>query len=69
MTKRQGIGEVMPKVRKPKNGWPRLPIPRRFRRVKKTNTGLPPCPECKKYSIKRDERRGEKYCSECGLTL
>ncbi|MBS72054.1 MAG: hypothetical protein CMO20_03750 [Thermoplasmata archaeon] len=64
-----GLGGGMPKVRKPKKGWPRLPVPRKFRRARKSNSGLPPCPDCKSYSMKRDDRSGEKFCSDCGRTL
>lgn len=62
----------MPKVRKPKRGWPRFieRLKRRPRfREKNSGVGLPPCPECRKYAMKRDETRGEIYCTICGALL
>lgn len=63
-------GVQMPKVRKPKRGWPRLFDPRRFIfRRKRRNTGMPPCPDCGRHSVERDEKIGEAYCTDCGRTL
>ena len=62
----------MPKVRKPKRGWPRLLTPRRMRRrlrEKNSGHGLPPCPHCGLFAMKRDDSRSEIYCTECGGIL
>ena len=62
----------MPKVRKPKSGWPRLleRLKRRPRfREANAGVGLPPCPHCKLFAMKRDDSRSEIYCTECGGLL
>ena len=62
----------MPKVRKPKSGWPRILQRRRHRRrLREANSGvgLPPCPFCKRFAMKRDDARNEIYCTECGGLL
>ena len=62
----------MPKVRKPKRGWPRIPILRRIRRrFREPNSGhgLPPCPHGGCFAMKRDDSRSEIYCTECGGLL
>lgn len=63
----------MPKMRKPKSGWPRLPDPRkrgrRWFRERNAGVGLPPCPACNRFAMKKDDTRGEVYCTECGCIL
>ncbi|MCH2640669.1 MAG: TFIIB-type zinc ribbon-containing protein [Candidatus Thalassarchaeum sp.] len=58
----------MPKVRRPKKGWA---VPktsrRRTPRVKAPGKRLPRCPSCGQWSMKRDEKRSETYCTSCGV--
>ena len=62
------IGDIMPKVRRPKKGWFRLSKkkPRRGPLVAPSERGLPPCPACGEWSMQKDNNRKEIFCGSCG---
>jgi hypothetical protein len=56
------------------NNWRKLvgsPIAYRKPSVnrKRVNTGLPPCPECRKATTAFDGQRNEVSCIVCGLVV
>lgn len=65
------VGAIVPKVKRPKKGWsvPKKRRPRAPPKISPNVRGLPPCPACGKWSMQKDNNRGELFCGSCGAIV